>query len=73
MGSRSMLRLVQHEGVVLNAQTGAVVRQIDPVSDIKFTCCSQSFMKTPGEIVSLVRIRDGKVQMICYNQEKISG
>ena len=45
-----------------------MVRVIDPVSDIKFTCFSQSFMRTPGEIVSLVFTNEGDVRIICYNQ-----
>ena len=53
--------------MLLNAETVAVVKMIDPVSEIKFFCHSQSFMKTPGEIVSLVT-RDMEVLMICYNQ-----
>ena len=56
-------------GVVLNAETGAVVRVISPASKIKFECSSQSFMRTPGEIVSLVKTdKDYEVQMMCYNQ-----
>jgi len=55
--------------VLLNAETAAVVRVIDPVSEVKFIPVGQSFMKTPGEIVSLVRTsRPYEVQMICYNQ-----
>ena len=41
-------------GVILNAKTATVIKVINPASDIKFTCESQSFMKTSGEIVSLV-------------------
>ena len=41
---------------------------IDPTSEIKFWCCSQSFMKTPGEIVSLVNTSEKEVHAICYNQ-----
>ena len=53
--------------MLLDAETAAVVRVINPVSDIELHCYSQSFMKTPGEIVSLVE-NDGEIQMICYNQ-----
>ena len=45
-----------------------MIKVIDPVSEIKFFCYSQSFMKNPGEIVSLVRTSRGEVQIICYNQ-----
>ena len=60
-------------GLLLDAETGAVVRQIRPVSDIKFICMGQSFQKTSGEIVSLVvsinEINCKKeVHMISYNQ-----
>ena len=55
------------DGVVLNTQTGAV-RVIDPISENTFTCESQSFMKTAGEIVSLVKTSSGEVHIICYNQ-----
>ena len=43
---------------------------IDPRSKIKFVCRGQSFMKTPGELVSLVETEEEGVQMICYNQAK---
>ena len=55
-------------GVLLNSQTCAIVKMIDPASDIKFFCRSQSFMRTSGEIVSLVATRSIEVCMICYNQ-----
>ena len=45
-----------------------MVRVIDPVSDIEFYCEGQSFMRTPGEILSLVRTEDDEVRIICYNQ-----
>ena len=54
--------------MILHAETAAVVRVINPASDIKFDCSSQSFMRTPGEIVSLVETSECEVQMICYNQ-----
>ena len=54
--------------MLLNAKTAAVVRVINPASEIKFDCFSQSFMRTPGEIVSLVKTSELEVQMICYNQ-----
>ena len=53
-----------------NAETCAVVRQINPASEFKFDCRSQSFMRTPGEIISLVWTDKYEVQMICYNQLK---
>ena len=56
------------DGVVLNAETCAVIKVIDLASEIKFECYSQSFMKTPGEIVSLVMTSKMEVCMICYNQ-----
>ena len=45
-----------------------MVRQIEPASDITFVCRGQSFMKTPGEIVSLVMTSYDGVCVICYNQ-----
>ena len=54
-------------GVVLSVVTGAVVKHIDPASDITFACDGQSFMKTTGEIVSLVVTEDDDIRMICYN------
>ena len=51
-------------GVLLNAETCAVVRVINPTSEIKFNCEGQSFMKTPGEIVSLVTTSKHEVCMI---------
>ena len=45
-----------------------MVKKIDLARYIKFVCFSQSFMKTPGEIVSLVKTSRSEVQMICYNQ-----
>ena len=54
---------------MLNAKTCAVIRVIDPVSELKFFCVGQSFMKIPGDLVSLVYTsRPMEVQMICYNQ-----
>ena len=53
---------------MLNAETAAVVKMIEPASDIKFDCSSQSFMKTPGVIVSLVRTSKSEVHLISYNQ-----
>ena len=47
-----------------------MVKMIDPRSKIKFVCRGQSFMKTPGELVSLVETEEEGVQMICYNQAK---
>jgi len=41
---------------------------IDPVSEIKFVCASQSFMRSAGEIVSLVMTRELEVHLISYNQ-----
>ena len=43
------------DGVVLNAKTCNVVRQISPDSEWGFDCASESFMTTEGEIVALVR------------------
>ena len=57
-------------GVILNAETCSVVRVINPVSEIRFTCTGQSFMKTAGEIVSLVLTNTREVHLICYNQAK---
>ena len=56
------------DGVLLNAETAAVVRMIDPVSEIKFDCLSQSFMRSAGEIVSLVFTSKLEVHLISYNQ-----
>ena len=53
---------------MLNAETAAVVRVIRPASQFKFTCTGQSFMKNPGEIVSLVWTNRCEVRIICYNQ-----
>ena len=55
-------------GVVLNAETCAVIKVINRASEIKLECSSQSFMRTPGEIVSLVFTLRYEVLMICYNQ-----
>ena len=55
--------------MLLNAETAAVVRVIDPASEIKFMCTSQSFMRSAGEIVSLVRTNyNSEVLLISYNQ-----
>ena len=54
--------------MILNAETGALLRQIDPVSDIKFMSASQSFKKAAGEVVSLVLNRKREVCLICFNQ-----
>ena len=45
-----------------------MIKVINPVSEIKFLCRSQSFMRTPGELVSLVVTNKSEVRMICYNQ-----
>ena len=55
--------------MIINVETVAVVKKINPASDITYACSSQSFMKTTGEIVSLVETSDPfEVRMICYNQ-----
>ena len=45
-----------------------MIKVIDPASEIKFYCYSQSFMRTPGEIVSLVETSECEVHLISYNQ-----
>ena len=45
-----------------------MIRVINPASEILFNCRSQSFMRTPGEMVSLVKANTTEVRMICYNQ-----
>ena len=54
--------------MLLNAETCAVIKVINPASEIKFWCESQSFMKTPGEIISLVYTSKDEVHLISYNQ-----
>ena len=54
--------------MLLNAETAAVIKVIDPASEIKFECYSQSFMRSAGEIVSLVQTDKGEVHLISYNQ-----
>ena len=51
-------------------ETGAVVKKINPASEIKFVCRSQSYQKTSGEIISLVMTNYPKeeVHLISYNQ-----
>ena len=68
--------------MILNAKTGAVAsinprtgedtRLIKPASDMLLTCSRQSYMTTPGEIVSLALANAPKyeVHMICFNQAK---
>ena len=41
---------------------------INPSSKIKFVCYGQSFMRSAGEIVSVVLTRWMEVCIICYNQ-----
>ena len=53
------------KGVILNAKTSAVVRLIN--LDNIFACGSQSYMKCPGQILSLVNTDCAEVQLICYN------
>ena len=56
---------------MLDAETVAVVRHIELAR--KFSCIGQSFMKTPGEIVSLVMTYyPNEVHLISYNQAKDS-
>ena len=61
--------------MLLDAETGAVVKVIDPASNFKFYCISQSYMRSAGEIVSVVYTSNGdnhpdkdEVCMICFNQ-----
>ena len=56
------------DGVILNAKTGAVVRPIDPASEITFACASQSYMQKLGCVLSLVCTSEEEVRLICYNQ-----
>ena len=54
-------------GVLLNVETG-LVKKIDLNIDVRFTCYSQSFLKTSGQIVSLVFTPMNEVHMISYNK-----
>ena len=56
------------DGIILKARTGAVIRQINPSSKIRFYCVSQSFMKAKGQILSMVETSKRTVHLICYNQ-----
>ena len=62
--------------MIINAETCAVVKKIDPVADCyvyphnySFYCCSQSIMKTSGEMISLVfSYWHKEVRLFSYNQ-----
>ena len=56
------------DGVILDANTGAGVRRIEPASDITFTCEGQSYIQKPNKLVSLVINRKTEVYLVCYNQ-----
>ena len=56
----------------INPRTGEVTRLIKPVSDMCLTSIGQSYMTTPGEIVSLALANSPiyELHMICFNQAK---
>ena len=62
-------------GVVLNAQSCALVKHIDPASDCEFYCKGQTAQRTAGQVVALVNasvspfVRGCRsLRMISYNQ-----
>ena len=45
-----------------------MLKQINPVSDIKIYYIGESFMRSAGKIVSLVYSDWGEAHLICFNQ-----
>ena len=54
-------------GVILNAQTGEVVRMINLVYDQGFISYGQSFTNYLGKIVALVETDYEEVRLISFN------
>lgn len=63
---------MRKDGVILDAKTGAIVKLIDPTSEISFACTGQSYKKKLGYSLSLVVTDSMEVQIICYNHAENS-
>ena len=55
------------DGVILNVETQEVIT-INPNSQIKFDCQSESFMEMPGFLISIVCDSNYNIQMMRYSQ-----